>query len=147
MQNNIEIIIENDDYDNNNASEIIEKDSPLESSTHKEPSIHKDISKITRNYNNTSQFLNKEIKFPANLTKDAKDDDKDILKRNTRMRNTDSDDNNESTDSLIKQILDFKDVLINERIENNSVDSDKFCNPFTIRVHLFNYNYNVYELN
>ncbi|CAB4438972.1 unnamed protein product [Rhizophagus irregularis] len=47
-KNNTEIIIEDDDYGNDDAPEIIEKDPPLESSTHKEPSTHKDISKITR---------------------------------------------------------------------------------------------------
>ncbi|PKY14501.1 hypothetical protein RhiirB3_400379 [Rhizophagus irregularis] len=40
----------------------------------------------------------------------------------------------------------LRDVLINEGIENNGVDPDKFHNLFTIGVHSSNYNYNVYGL-
>ncbi|CAI2188979.1 18166_t:CDS:10, partial [Funneliformis geosporum] len=40
----------------------------------------------------------------------------------------------------------LRDVLINEGIENNGVKPDKFHNLFTLGVHTFNYNYNVYGL-
>ncbi|CAG8463109.1 3395_t:CDS:2 [Rhizophagus irregularis] len=118
---------------NSKVSKIIEKDPPLESSTHKEPSTHKDISKITRS------------------TEDAEGGDKDSTQKSQTHR------------SLIGQKLDFRvshdqfemlislrsgglpsapkskkwidkvdlavalrDVLINEGIENNGVDPDKF---------------------
>ncbi|CAG8465387.1 22917_t:CDS:10 [Gigaspora rosea] len=40
----------------------------------------------------------------------------------------------------------LRDVLINEGIENSGVDPNKFHNLFTLGVHTFNYNYNIYGL-
>ncbi|POG80246.1 hypothetical protein GLOIN_2v1764697 [Rhizophagus irregularis DAOM 181602=DAOM 197198] len=138
-KNNTEIIIEDDDYGNDDAPEIIEKDPPLESSTHKEPSTHKDISKITRS------------------TEDAEGGDKDMPKRTikTKSNNEEEEDDDDVEQDLVshdqfemlislrsgglpsapksKKWIDkvdlavaLRDVLINEGIENNGVDPDKF---------------------
>ncbi|PKC07739.1 hypothetical protein RhiirA5_417832 [Rhizophagus irregularis] len=169
-KNNTEIIIEDDDYGNDDAPEIIEKDPPLESSTHKEPSTHKDISKITRSTEDAEggdkDMPKRTIKTKSN--NEEEEDDDDVLRKNQMKMPTDR--------SLIGQKLDFRvshdqfemlislrsgglpsapkskkwidkvdlavalrDVLINEGIENNGVDPDKFHNLFTIGVHSSRY--------
>ncbi|CAG8523122.1 12255_t:CDS:10 [Funneliformis caledonium] len=40
----------------------------------------------------------------------------------------------------------LRDVLINEGIENNGVKPEKFRKLFTLGIHTFNYNYNIYGL-
>ncbi|CAG8813491.1 14169_t:CDS:2, partial [Dentiscutata erythropus] len=40
----------------------------------------------------------------------------------------------------------LRDVLVNEGIENNGVKPEKFHKLFTLGVHTFNYNYNIYGL-
>ncbi|RHZ76201.1 hypothetical protein Glove_202g18 [Diversispora epigaea] len=40
----------------------------------------------------------------------------------------------------------LRDVMINEGIENNGVKPENFHNLFTLGVHSFNYNYNIYGL-
>ncbi|CAB4492651.1 unnamed protein product [Rhizophagus irregularis] len=40
----------------------------------------------------------------------------------------------------------LRDVLINEGIENNGIEPNKFHKLFTLGVHTYNYNYNIYGL-